>query len=75
MEIQIGQGAESWYRQEARQAGVRPEQLCAMVLENFVANRGKIFVGSWQKGRRIVVDWPRLYYTNRVEEKDLVKEG
>ncbi len=46
----------------ADQAGIALSKLCEVLLDSFVENDGKIYVGKWKEGPgvRILPDWPRF---------------
>jgi hypothetical protein len=46
----------------ASQAGLSADKLAEVLLDSFVDNGGKIYVGEWEEGPgvRILPDWPRF---------------
>ena len=46
----------------AAEAGIRVNKLAGVLLDSFIENGGKIYVGAWKEGPgiRIVPDWPRF---------------
>ena len=46
----------------ASQAGLSVDKLAEVLLNSFVDNDGKIYVGDWKEGpgMRILPDWPRF---------------
>ena len=46
----------------ASQAGLSTDKLAGVLLDSFVDNNGKIYVGEWKEGPgvRIMPDWPRF---------------
>ena len=46
----------------ASQAGLSADKLAEVLLDSFVDNSGKIYVGEWKEGPgvRILPDWPRF---------------
>lgn len=46
----------------AKQAGLSVDRLAEELLNSFVDNEGKIYVGSWKEGPgiRLLPDWPRF---------------
>ena len=46
----------------ASEAGISVDKLAEVILNSFVDNGGKIYVGEWKEGPgvRILPDWPRF---------------
>jgi len=46
----------------AAEAGLSVDKLAEVLLDSFVRNNGKVFVGAWREGPgiRIMPDWPRF---------------
>ena len=44
------------------QAGLSTDKLVEVMLETFVAGKGKFYTGQWKEGPgiRIMTDWPRF---------------
>ena len=63
----------------AKVASMQNETLCSLIVSAFLeggggSSGGKIHVGSWENGIRVVIDWPK-YLIKRVEKKDLVDQS
>ena len=46
----------------AAQIGLSTDKLIEVILETFVAGKGKFYAGQWKEGPgiRIMTDWPRF---------------
>jgi hypothetical protein len=62
----------------AQIASMTNESLCSLLISSFLEGGGgsaggKIHVGSWEKGIRLVINWPK-YLIKRIEEKHLIAD-
>ena len=62
IEIQANTATDEALQGMAATAGISVGKLVGVLLESFVENGGKIYVGPWKEGPgiRIVPDWPRF---------------
>jgi len=59
----------------ATAASMKNETLCSTIISAFIeggggSSGGKIHVGSWEKGIRLVINWPK-YLIKRIKNNDL----
>ncbi|MBI2846254.1 MAG: hypothetical protein HYX82_00070 [Chloroflexi bacterium] len=60
--VKLGSEVKGEIERMAKQAGLTPSKLVAVLLEGFVQGEGKVFTGPWKEGPgiRILPDWPRF---------------
>ena len=62
LELEVSSKTKQGLSGMASQAGLSVDRLVEVLLDSFVENDGKIFVGEWKEGPgvRILPDWPRF---------------
>ena len=60
--VKLSNEASEKLGQFAREGGLTTEQLAAIILEEFVAGKGKVYTGEWKEGPgiRVLPDWPKF---------------
>lgn len=46
----------------ARESGLKTEEIASIIVEEFVAGKGKVYSGEWKEGPgvRVLPDWPKF---------------
>ncbi len=62
IELKASAATADTLREMAAGAGLEAGKLAGVLLDSFIENGGKIYVGAWKEGPgiRIVPDWPRF---------------
>ena len=62
VDIKISRSTREKIDPMAAQVGLSTDKLIEVMLEAFVAGRGKFYTGGWKEGPgiRIMTDWPRF---------------
>lgn len=62
VEIKIAEETKQRLAPLAAEAGLSVDKLAEVLLDAFVRNNGKVFVGAWREGPgiRLLPDWPRF---------------
>ncbi|MFH1484569.1 MAG: hypothetical protein ABIH46_00715, partial [Chloroflexota bacterium] len=60
--VKLSNEASEKLGQFAKEGGLATEQLAAIILEEFVAGKGKVYMGEWKEGPgiRVLPDWPKF---------------
>lgn len=60
--VKLSKEASEKLGQFASEGGLKIEQLAAIILEEFVAGKGKVYTGEWKEGPgvRVLPDWPKF---------------
>lgn len=60
--LKLSREASEKLGQFASEGGLKLEDLASLILEEFVAGKGKVYTGEWKEGPgiRVLPDWPKF---------------
>ncbi|MBI2908280.1 MAG: hypothetical protein HYX92_11585 [Chloroflexi bacterium] len=60
--LKLSKEASDKLGQYAREGGLKTEEIASLILEEFVAGKGKVYTGEWKEGPgvRVLPDWPKF---------------